>query len=1214
MSETYFEKTSKVSRDMDVADTAYDQVIWIEGNTPLDSELNLIAQLSNDKLKTYISQALPTGFLIDPVNSKLDFIESPTANTFSLRPCTFSLNGELLKISDYDSTLKVDKPLTITLSAPAPATRTDLVYLEVWKKVIKDASSIKKFGNQDTQDTLNSQIVDPDISPTTHRVQLQYKLKVKDNVLDVGLKSTSPQGPIVGNFFQGTYGDPDLVTKIYTATLTDAEVESQSLATNKIYAIPLCKIHRRTNLSYSDISASNPNTALNGTGDRPDGLSATGIKLSDIKDLRVAVSLPNDLTSYLKKSLFDIFQRKLLTKTVSSQSVSGAYKHLSVDLFGGATTNTEYASLDLFSSGRSLYSDGVHEQDYDLYLEYLNTKNIKPVNGVSANNWGSEATIDAALAFTTDIGHLSILPQYCFVKLNYKNIQPKKELSSQVGRNILRPVSVETYGQGAETSTQLPVAYKRVWTGGLTFTAGLAPKPAGETWVPGNHLVVIPGKGCFPVLITGSDLDLTTYTLIGTSYSETVTGVEVWDMTVPSTLADVAITPELLIYNKDTTSKNLGNVKVKCLIYNSPGFSKVPLKVHHLKLTGAGFTTLLQPSVSNVYKYTPRPLSQWYKSPPNTKPNIASYQSSLFVDPSSKTILFQPYQSGKFDLYSGTPTTTAPAPFSSSAHPFTNTFSNVEVYLPEVCRIPEGWMDIPYVSSTNRGDKIPFGYNYLFGDISTNITDSDNTLWFIGGSDNTALKSALFSTTNTLADLGAIGSNQFDSMDTVQVWHTDLNDQSQPPIEGLKFPANIAPARIYAVYDVTPVTPTNPNPNLVSSSLYTNRKTLNTVLNGDASKNLLSKDLTVKTLYREGNHFYIPKELISGYKNDRVYVIEAMVFAFKDSKRIYLRKNKASSTYTNLLGCSMLFFGPSTPLDSTNTAHVVYDSAPYQGTNDWTGKDIAFAPPSIPATPVPDYYEVLDSVGFYTTLGSGKVPGNNPFVNGKIQLKTDLSSVREVMQGTSSPYLSPILSNIISNIPLGALVKDNYFTGEKLGASHLEFTSPDVIYMGPEQDYYADSIQYPRAVVGKGSVIGLLKTADYTASSSEFKIRRGYGSAFALVDGNQAVPLEWYNGEIMPPPSPPTSLSLYPNILSCKAFLVRDIHNNIKVVVCSYAHLQTDTNNPLVLKGIISPVGHGHGFASVDVFDLEGNPVHTGKPFITPTGVNLTKISKPPLV
>jgi hypothetical protein len=165
--------------------------------------------------------------------------------------------------------------------------------------------------------------------------------------------------------------------------------------------------------------------------------------------------------------------------------------------------------------------------------------------------------------------------------------------------------------------------------------------------------------------------------------------------------------------------------------------------------------------------------------------------------------------------------------------------------------------------------------------------------------------------------------------------------------------------------------------------------------------------------------------------------------------------------------------------------------------------------------------------------------------------------------------------------------------------------------MGPDLDYYVDAVAQTRQVISKGSILGLLKSSGFEASYLGYKIRRGFGSAFTVLDNKVPVPLEWYNGEL---PPQPVGTAFHPNILSCKAFLVRDVNNNIKIIVASYAHMQCPGNMPLPLRGAISPAGHGQGFASIDVFDLEGNPVHTGTPFNAPTALVLTTLPKPPPV
>jgi hypothetical protein len=199
-------------------------------------------------------------------------------------------------------------------------------------------------------------------------------------------------------------------------------------------------------------------------------------------------------------------------------------------------------------------------------------------------------------------------------------------------------------------------------------------------------------------------------------------------------------------------------------------------------------------------------------------------------------------------------------------------------------------------------------------------------------------------------------------------------------------------------------------------------------------------------------------------------------------------------------------------------------------------------------------------------------------------------------------YLTPHFNGSLTSLPLGALAQDSFFKGEKILTEAIQFKSSFSTMVGPELDFYdSNNILSSRVTVDKGTIIGLVEDKNYPS-------RRGFGSAFAVLGDSLPVPLEWYSGV--------TDKNI--NVLACKAMLVRDVYNNIKLVVCTYAHLLGtvfQTTPPMgytyPLFGVISPKGHGVGYNAVDIFELDGNPVYSGRPFKAPEGVDLNLLPNP---
>ena len=63
-----------VSRVLDPAQTNIVQVIWQKGRPPLDSELNLMQQLSDEWRRIHVLRGTPSGWLGNVTNSRESFL------------------------------------------------------------------------------------------------------------------------------------------------------------------------------------------------------------------------------------------------------------------------------------------------------------------------------------------------------------------------------------------------------------------------------------------------------------------------------------------------------------------------------------------------------------------------------------------------------------------------------------------------------------------------------------------------------------------------------------------------------------------------------------------------------------------------------------------------------------------------------------------------------------------------------------------------------------------------------------------------------------------------------------------------------------------------------------------------------------------------------------------------------------------------------------
>jgi hypothetical protein len=214
--------------------------------------------------------------------------------------------------------------------AGAGAIRTDLVVLEVWRRLISASPStvgkspsgrIWKDGNVklfdpndatfDTNFNSYDDLLDTNVgSETTKRVQVQYRLRVIQGVdihsYPFGLDDTS----LVAHSVPASATAPDGVATTFAYNRMDAPsafgdngdpgcwVAGDGNPTNALgtvdgylYAIPLCAVFRRNATAFDRISNQNGGVAYPGPSDRPDGTFYDLIIKDDIADLRRMVNL-----------------------------------------------------------------------------------------------------------------------------------------------------------------------------------------------------------------------------------------------------------------------------------------------------------------------------------------------------------------------------------------------------------------------------------------------------------------------------------------------------------------------------------------------------------------------------------------------------------------------------------------------------------------------------------------------------------------------------------------------------------------------------------------------------------------------------------------------------------------------------------------------------------------------------------------------------------
>lgn len=420
----------------------------------LDKELNLTQDVSQNELRRLGKRSLPSGWLMDDFLSTSDmttaiFTQSAIANDLEIPQDLYALvNGWLLRVG-YTNAGGLSKNRLDLGAGPsgAGAKRTDLVVLEVWRKLLSaspdpdgksPAGRIWWFGNVkiDAADDLTLNFADDILdgalgAESTKRVQIQYRLRVIQGVdlfaypmgLDdptvfaysVPTSAAAPDGVVTAFTYsnQATSGDSGLWRAgdgIPTNTLDTVD--------GYMYAVPLMAVVRRNDTAFDRNSNHNGGVASPGPSDRPDGYFNDIVVSPDIVDLRCGVSPEGwnyrEVTEKNLQFLFDNGLRTEMVRTLIGGGVDGT-THLWADevgvLPGDGTTTGDTPGAEFigqFDGTRRRFSDRVIIETVVLAYTpagatWVNNEVITidptalPVYPYAAYNWASRAPSDVSI-------------------------------------------------------------------------------------------------------------------------------------------------------------------------------------------------------------------------------------------------------------------------------------------------------------------------------------------------------------------------------------------------------------------------------------------------------------------------------------------------------------------------------------------------------------------------------------------------------------------------------------------------------------------------------------------------------------------------------------------------------------------------------------------------------------------------------------------------
>lgn len=361
-----------VSPYLDVDGRSFETTVYQQSKPVLDSELNQLQDIQQGRARG-VMQLAQSGWLGDILHSSDHasgiFLESWTENELAMPAMKALVNGWLIAVNntgptgtDYTSPPGGGGDDVLNLVAnrvdlgPPPsgagARRTDIVILEVWRRLLSASPStdgkshtgriwrngnVKIASGSDDlwlnyeDDILNAAVG----AETTKRVQIQYRLRVIRGV-DLDAYPSGMSDPSVAAFSVPENADaPDGVATAFTYASRSVAGDgglwragdgnpANDLATvdGYIYALPLMAVFRRNSDPFAR------DTNHNGGTGRPDGLSATIIDARDVYDLRTTISTTGwDLQELLQKNLNLVFDNALRTEFATSPLGGGETGH-----------------------------------------------------------------------------------------------------------------------------------------------------------------------------------------------------------------------------------------------------------------------------------------------------------------------------------------------------------------------------------------------------------------------------------------------------------------------------------------------------------------------------------------------------------------------------------------------------------------------------------------------------------------------------------------------------------------------------------------------------------------------------------------------------------------------------------------------------------------------------------------------------------------------
>lgn len=188
-----------VSRTLTAAQRQFLLTVFQKNKPPLDSEMNLQAQIADEAMAQFVRSQTHSGFFLDPTRTAGDFVTAQNWSNYfifgdqaedQVSPTIYAnVNGWIVPVTGTDVSNGDTRNLVALYPPPASDARIDFVFLEVWQALVApnpsavnkpSASTLYRYGNTEFGGAnVPDDLTDPTIGiETTKRVQIQYRIRV----------------------------------------------------------------------------------------------------------------------------------------------------------------------------------------------------------------------------------------------------------------------------------------------------------------------------------------------------------------------------------------------------------------------------------------------------------------------------------------------------------------------------------------------------------------------------------------------------------------------------------------------------------------------------------------------------------------------------------------------------------------------------------------------------------------------------------------------------------------------------------------------------------------------------------------------------------------------------------------------------------------------------------------------------------------------------